>query len=105
MITLSSAASLQLKELIRAEGVDGASLRIFAQQGGCSGVVYAMAFDSQDQPGDSVTEVDGIRFFIDSSSAEYVRDLRIDFVDSLMRRGFSIRSPDQVPCSCGGGTH
>ena len=47
MITLTDKASVKVKELIDAEGVDDLALRVAVRPGGCSGFSYEMFFDSE----------------------------------------------------------
>jgi len=46
--------------------------------------------------------VGGVRLFVDSVSAQYIKGAEIDFVDSLMGGGFTVHNPNAVSsCSCG----
>jgi len=49
-------------------------------KGGCSGLHYEMALD-QKKPDDAVVERDGVKFYVDTESAGYLRDATLDFRD------------------------
>ena len=102
LITITDAALTQLKDLIGKQGVPQLGLRVFVQPGGCSGMSYGMGFEDHAEDGDSITEVSGVRLFVDPMSARYIQGAEIDFVDSLMGGGFTVHNPNAVSsCSCG----
>jgi iron-sulfur cluster assembly protein len=76
---------------------------VFVAGGGCSGLSYGMAFESNIQEYDTVVEVgDGVRVVIDDTSLMYLQGATIDYVDSLMGGGFRIDNPNAVStCGCG----
>src|SRR5206468_189534 len=54
------------------------------------------------EEGDAISDVGGVRLFVDSVSARYIKGAEIDFVDSLMGGGFTVHNPNAVSsCSCG----
>ena len=65
MITVTDSAAKHLRSLLaeRAEAA-GAGLRIFVENGGCSGMQYGMSFD-QPQADDEIAERDGVRVLVD----------------------------------------
>ncbi len=90
LISITDSALGQLRDLLHKQGRPEMGLRVFVQPGGCSGMSYA------------VTEVGGVRLFVDSVSARYIKGAEIDFVDSLMGGGFTVHNPNAVSsCSCG----
>ena len=99
LITISDAALTQLRDLLQKQGRPEMGLRVFVQPGGCSGMSYGMGFEDQPEDGDSVREVGGVRLFVDSVSARYIRGAEIDFVDSLMGGGFTVHNPNAVSSS------
>jgi iron-sulfur cluster assembly protein len=101
MITVTDSAVKQLQNLIREEGGSEKGLRIFVEAGGCAGMQYGMALDQQ-KTGDEVIDRDGVQFFVDPSSAEYLRGSTIDFTDGLSGAGFRIQNPNAArSCGCG----
>lgn len=103
-VTLSARAASELKELILAEGKDGAALRVWVAGGGCSGLSYGMALDDQQpEEDDQIFAQDGIRLFVDSLSLTYMVGATVDYVDDAMGGGFKIENP-QATSSCGCGS-
>jgi iron-sulfur cluster assembly protein len=102
LITITDAALSQLRDLLQKQGQATMGLRVFVQPGGCSGMSYGMGFEDQAEDGDAITEVGGVRLFVDSVSARYIKGAEIDFVDSLMGGGFTVHNPNAVSsCACG----
>lgn len=102
MITLTSQAAEKLKGLLQEKQREDLALRIFVKPGGCRGYSYGMAFDSRVQEDDRTAEVDGVRILIDPFSAAFLEGAEVDYVDSLMGGGFTIRNPNAVStCGCG----
>ena len=102
MITVTDNAVKQLQSLIREKSGEGdVGLRIFVESGGCAGMQYGMTVDSTKE-GDEVIERDGVRVFIDSKSAGYLRGSTIDYADGLSGAGFKINNPNaRRSCGCG----
>jgi iron-sulfur cluster assembly accessory protein len=104
MITISESASAKVKELLETEGKTDHALRVFVRGMSCSGPAYGMALDDTTRPDDTVAEQFGIKVVVDPQSVQYVEGAQIDWVDSLMGRGFTINNPDAAPAGgCGGG--
>jgi iron-sulfur cluster assembly protein len=106
MITITESASEKVLELLASEEREGQSLRVFVRGMSCSGPAYGMALDDSTRPDDTVTELFGIKIVVDPASAEHVEGAQIDYVDSLMGKGFTINRPNAAPASgggCGGG--
>ena len=105
-ISITENASEKVKELLATEDRQGQALRVFVRGMGCSGPAYGMALDDSTRPDDAVTELFGIRIVVDPASAQYVEGAEIDYVDSLMGKGFTINNPDAASTGgggCGGG--
>ena len=51
---------------------------------------------------DEVVDVNGMRVYVDSYSAQYLEGAEIDYVDAIMGGGFTINNPNAVKtCGCG----
>lgn len=106
MIQLSETAAGKVKELLRQEGQPDVVLRVAVQPGGCSGLRYAMYLDDQVADSDVAAEQHGVRVVVDKMSAPYLKEAKIDFVDSLEASGFTIDNPvAQGTCACGHSFH
>lgn len=103
-VFFTDTAREKLVELIdeqRAAGKE-AHLRIMVQGGGCAGFSYGMFFDNQERPGDHVSEVDGVKVLMDDETLEMVAGSQVDYVDSLLGRGFTVKNPNAAStCGCG----
>ena len=106
MITLTESAAGKVQELLRQEGQPDVVLRVAVQPGGCSGLRYAMYLDDAVGDGDVTSEQHGVRVVVDKMSAPYLKEAKVDFVDSLEASGFTIDNPVATgTCSCGHSFH
>jgi iron-sulfur cluster assembly protein len=103
ILTVTPQAAEVIRNLIVQRNLTDHALRVFVAGGGCSGLSYGMAFESNIQEYDTVVEVgDGVRVVIDDTSLMYLQGSTIDYVDSLMGGGFRIENPNAVStCGCG----
>ncbi len=89
--------SMHLKEKLGAE----VGLRIGVTGGGCSGFQYALNFDSH-KDGDVVTDLDGIKIYVDELSLPYIGGMTLDYVEGLHNAGFRFDNPRASrTCGCG----
>lgn len=101
-LTLTDGAKSHLKNLLTMQGEPDLGLRVFISPGGCSGFQYGMAFDGEIQEGDIISNYDGIKVMVDEFSVRYLDGSEIDYVDSLMGAGFTVKNPNAVSsCGCG----
>ena len=102
MITMTTEAVDQLKGFLSEQGTPNHALRVFVAPGGCSGLQYGMTIDEAADEGDEIIETEGVRVFVDNFSAMYLQGAEIDFVNSLMGGGFTVKNPNAVAgCACG----
>jgi iron-sulfur cluster assembly protein len=102
VLTITPVAAAKVRELLIQRDMPNHALRVFVAGGGCSGLSYGMAFESNIQDSDTLVESDGIKVVIDPTSLMYMQGATIDFVDSLMGGGFRIDNPQAVSsCGCG----
>jgi len=79
----------------------GKPLRVYIENGGCSGLQYGMVFDEL-RADDSQCELMGVTVLVDPVSADYLRGSTIDFSDALTGGGFKITNPNaKTSCGCG----
>ena len=102
ILTITEAASFQIKDMMKENGEEDAYLRIGVKGGGCSGLSYGMGFDEEVKEDDIQFELHGIKIVVDKESAPVVKDVTIDYKQSMMGGGFTIDNPNAIAsCGCG----
>jgi iron-sulfur cluster assembly protein len=102
IITITEAASFQIKDMMKEHGELDAYLRVAIQGGGCSGLSYGMGFEHEVQEGDVHLEQHGIKVLIDKDSAPALKGTKIDYKESMLGGGFTIDNPNAIAsCGCG----
>lgn len=100
-VSLTESAAAEVKVMGAKPENAGKQLRVYVEQGGCSGMQYGMTFD-EERPGDLVAEFHGVLVLVDAFSAQYLRGTVVDFSDSLTAGGFKISNPNaKQSCGCG----
>jgi len=101
LITMTPTAADKVRDLLTQENDPSLALRIFVAGGGCSGLQYGMTLD-EEQEGDSVIVLQGVKVLVDEMSLGYITGSEVDYVDSLMGAGFTVNNPNAVSsCGCG----
>lgn len=100
LISITDKAHAELSKLDLAAP---AFLRINVVPGGCSGMTYSAAVDTEFGPDDvAVYEKDGFRIVTDQGSAIFLDGLHIDYSNDLIRSGFRFTNPNASgSCGCG----
>ena len=102
VVTITEKAAEKAKALLADRGVEDAALRVFVVGGGCSGYQYGMAIAQGREEDDIVIEHSGVTVLVDPESAPLMRGAEIDYVDDIMKSGFTIFNPNAVKgCACG----
>lgn len=100
-VNLTQNAIEEIRSLLAKSENAGKNLRLYIEEGGCSGMQYGMTFDEK-RDGDLISEKDGVSVLIDSVSANYLRGAVVDFSDSMTAGGFKITNPNaKQSCGCG----
>lgn len=101
MVTLTPLAVSEVKRILEKQPNPALGLRLGVKGGGCSGLSYAMGFDTQ-RDGDNVFEIEGLKVIVDPKSYLYLDNTTVDFQDALEGRGFKFINPNaQKSCGCG----
>src|SRR5438552_12948062 len=102
VVRLTESAATQVKSLLSQEPEGGGkALRVYVEDGGCSGLQYGLTFD-QKRENDLAVDCFGASVYIDPFSANYLRGSVIDFSESLTGGGFKISNPNaRQSCGCG----
>jgi iron-sulfur cluster assembly accessory protein len=102
IVTITDKAAEKAIAILKDKGSETAALRVFVVGGGCSGYQYGMAIAQDREEGDIVIERAGVTVLVDPESAPLMRGAEIDYVDDLMKSGFTIFNPNAVKgCACG----
>ncbi len=101
-LNLTDLAAVKIRNILQERGVPQYGLRVFVAGGGCTGLQYGMALESEARDFDNVVDAGGVRLFVDPESAEYLHGATIDYEDNLMSGGFRIENPNATKtCRCG----
>ncbi len=100
MLATTASAVEKLNEHFKENNLSS-PLRVFVQQGGCSGPSLALALD-QAKPDDEVFTKEGLTFLIEKSLLRQCGEVTIDFVEAGLRSGFMVRSAIPLPGGGGG---
>lgn len=102
LITITSRAAEKAKALLIEKQMPDGALRVFVVGGGCSGYQYGMALAAEPETGDVIIESEGVRIVVDHDSTQYLSGAEIDYVDDMMKSGFTIYNPNAASsCACG----
>ncbi|HWO94094.1 MAG TPA: iron-sulfur cluster assembly accessory protein [Dehalococcoidia bacterium] len=102
VVSVTEKAAEKARALLDERGMPSGALRVFVAGGGCSGYQYGMALATEAEEGDLVLEQHGVRLVIDPDSAPLLGGAEIDYVDDVMKSGFTIFNPNAVKsCACG----
>ena len=102
VVSVTENAAGQIKHLLTEQPENaGKYLRVYVEEGGCSGMQYGMVFDEK-RTDDLTAEVHGVTVLVDPFSAGHVRGSVLDFSDALTGGGFKITNPNaRQSCGCG----
>lgn len=103
-ITLTPGAAVKIQNLLQERDEPTGGLRLFVSGGGCSGMQYGMAFESNVGELDEVFETEGVKMIVDPNSLMYLAGARVDYVESERGSGFAVDNPNAV-AGCGGCGH
>jgi len=102
LLTVTEDAARQVG-IVRSKEPENAdkTLRVFVEEGGCSGLQYGMVFDEK-RDDDHALEFFGETVLVDHFSADYLRGAVVDYHDGLNDAGFKIKNPNaKQSCGCG----
>ncbi|SRR5229473_579208 len=101
-ITLTANAIAKVKEIMTQQTPVPAGLRLGVVGGGCSGFSYSMSFENQAGMMDKQYEFDGLKVFVDATSASYLQGAQVDYIETLEGAGFKFENPNvKSTCGCG----
>jgi iron-sulfur cluster assembly protein len=103
-LAITARAAEEVQKFISQEQVpaESAGLRVSVLPGGCSGFKYSLNVEERPLEDDMVSEVNGVRVFVDGFSAQYLTGVTIDYVSSMQGSGFTFSNPNATGgCGCG----
>lgn len=101
-VTFTPNAIKKVKEIMAQQNPVPAGLRVGVVGGGCSGFSYSMAFENGAGMMDKTFEVEGLKLFIDATSAMYLQGATVDYLETLEGAGFKFENPNvRNTCGCG----
>ena len=102
-IEITDMAANKIREIMQENGLTEGGLRVGVKGGGCSGLGYTLALDTEPQPTDKIFEKDGVKVFVDMKSFLYLNGSTLDYkMEGLMQRGFLFSNPNASgSCGCG----
>jgi iron-sulfur cluster assembly protein len=102
IVTVTEKAAEKAKKILAERGIENGALRVFVVGGGCSGYQYGMAIARNREEGDLSLEVNGVTILVDEESAPLLNGAEVDYVEDIMKSGFTIFNPNAVKsCACG----
>lgn len=102
MFTVTEIAAKEIQTLISQYNNPALGLRVRVLAGGCSGYSYDLAFDDQIQENDMIFESNGVKVMIDDRSYKVLEGTQLDYVDTMLGRGFTFNNPNaKSTCGCG----
>ena len=102
LVTVTDKAAEKAKQLLAERNVVNGALRVFVVGGGCSGYQYGMAIARQIEEGDISLDINGVTIVVDEESAPLLDGAEVDYVEDLMKSGFTIFNPNATKsCACG----
>ena len=101
-LTITERAAEKAKASIE-EKKDAIALRVFVVGGGCSGYQYGMSLALKPAGEDDVVVQErGVSIFVDKESIQHLNGAEIDYIEDLMKSGFTIYNPNATSsCACG----
>jgi iron-sulfur cluster assembly protein len=102
VVIVTPPAVEELKRLIAAENEAGLFVRIGVTSGGCSGMSYSMAFDTNPSEMDREFDFDGLKVRVDLKALMYLTGTTVDYKSGLLGGGFAFSNPNaKRSCGCG----
>jgi iron-sulfur cluster assembly protein len=104
-LQVTPSAVSRIRAILAKEDIspDVGGLRLGVKGGGCSGLSYSVGFDARPRESDNIFTFEDVRVFVDPKSYVYLRGMKLDYEETLMRQGFNFINPNSTK-SCGCGT-
>jgi len=101
-ISLTESAISHVSSILSENSDVNLRLRIYVSGGGCSGLQYGMALDTEVDPDDTIFDHEGVAIILSAYDQKYLLGSIVDFIDTPMGGGFKVTNPNAVKsCGCG----
>lgn len=105
-LTITPAAEKFIKRMLRFDGGPGSGLRLAVAPGGCSGLSAEFEVAGAPAGGETVHEIQGMKFFLPAQSRLLLKDCTMDFQETPTSSGFKFQDPKNVStCSSHNHSH
>lgn len=84
VLNVTPTARAKMAELLAESDDEIEAVRVYVSGGGCGGMTYGMTFTDQRNEYDMSLEADGLKLYVDSVAANYLKGAEIDFEDRAM---------------------
>ncbi len=102
VINITPAATVEIARLISEEKENNVFLRLGVAAGGCSGMSYSMAFETNAGEFDRVFDCEGFKVHVDLKALRYIKDCTLDYKSGMLGGGFQFSNPNaKRSCGCG----
>lgn len=88
LLSLTAEAVKMVKRTLARKGVDSWGLRMTVAGGGCKGFQYSLNLEQSARADDQVVVQDGVKTYLDPTSAIHLRGTRLDYVTNRHGTGF-----------------
>lgn len=101
-VTITDAAMTEVKRLASEEKEEKLYLRLGVAAGGCSGMSYTMAFDTETDDKDKIFDVHGFDVVVEKRALPYLKGTVLDYKGGMLGGGFQFENPNaKRSCGCG----
>jgi iron-sulfur cluster assembly protein len=102
IVSITDKAAEKARNILAERGIENGALRVFVVSGGSSGSQYGMAIARSREEDDIAIDASGVTLLVDSESAPLLEGAEVDYVEDLMKSGFTIFNPNATrSCACG----
>lgn len=102
MIKVSDNARDEALRLMQEKAIANAFIRVGVKGGGCSGLMYELEFDNEQNADDKAFEDNGVKVVVDKKSFLYLVGTELDYSGGLNGKGFVFVNPNaERTCGCG----
>ena len=101
-INITEDALNKIMDVIKDEENPDLKLRLYISGGGCSGLQYGFAFETEIEDDDYILKKSNVTFLVDNVSFQYLDGASIDYISDLKGSQFVVKNPNaKSTCSCG----